>query len=178
MAVDIFVTLQLTSAPLQQIAKAKTATFEAQSFSWGADNAPTIGSTSAGAGAGKAKFAEATLTKLADNVASPVLFQLLVTGEHLGTITIVVRKAGAAGPGPSTPEVLATITLATVSVTHFGQSVSGSDAGLQEGITLAYGAAQMTINGADATGKSVTGVPASWNQITNSQDFGVPLTGG
>lgn len=176
MGIDSAVTLQLSSPRLQQIAKANTVTFQAQSFSWGADNTTMIGSGSAGAGAGKARFAEASLTKLADSVASPVLFQLLVTGEHLGTVTIEVRKAGA-GPGSSSPESVATITLSMVFVTHFGQSVSGSDEGLQEVINLAFSSAQMTINGVDATGKSTTGTPAMWNQTTNTATMDIPVPG-
>lgn len=174
MATDISLTLQLSSPQLQQIAKGNTATFQAQSFSWGADNTITIGSGTAGVGAGKAKFAEASFTKVADSVASALLFQLLVTGEHLGTVTIEVRKAGTPGPGPSTPEAMVTITLSTVFVTHFGQSVSGSDEGLQEVFNLAYGAAQMTINAVDPTGKITTGTPTMWNQVTNTSTPSIP----
>jgi type VI protein secretion system component Hcp len=169
MAVNISVTLQIPPT-LQQIAKGDTATFEAQSFSWGADNSTSIGTASAGAGASKAKFAVASLTKIADAVASPVLFQLLVTAQHLETVKIEIRKAEAQGPGAPTAEALSTITLSTVFLTHFGQSISDSDGGLQEAINLEYGAAQMTINGTDATGKIITGTQASWSQITNTQN--------
>jgi len=173
MPVDISVTLKHASIP-GNIVKTDTATFKVQDFSWGADNPITIGSASAGAGAGKAKFAEASFTKLADNVASPLLFQLLVTGEHLETVTIELTKAGAAGPGTPNAEILTTITLSMVFVTHFGQSVAGGDEGLQEVVNLAYGAAQMTVNGADATGKSITGTPSTWNQVTNNSTLGAP----
>jgi hypothetical protein len=70
MAITIAVTLQHKPVPGDVVTK-DTVTVEAQSFSWGADNPTTIGSATAGAGTGKAKLAEASFTKLADDVASP-----------------------------------------------------------------------------------------------------------
>ena len=59
-----------------------------------------------------------------------------------------------------------------VFVTHFEQSVTGGDESLLDVVHLAYGSVRMTINGADPTGKSTTGTPATWNQVTNSPIVG------
>ena len=123
MAVDIVLTLQHKPVPGDVITK-DTVTVEAQSFSWGADNSAPIGSATAGAGVGKAKLAEASFTKLADAVASPLLFHLLATGEHLETVTVTIRKAGSTAAGTPTPTELSKMTVSLVFVTLIVLNVS------------------------------------------------------
>src|SRR5215207_5063911 len=53
-----------------------------QSFEWGVENTTTIGSTSGGAGTGKAQFNELTVVKNVDST-SPALFQRVGTGQNL-----------------------------------------------------------------------------------------------
>lgn len=173
MAVEIILTLQHKPVPGDVITK-DIVTVEAQSFSWGADNPATIGSATAGAGAGKAKLAEASFTKLADDVASPLLFHLLATGERLETVTVTIRKAGSTAAGTPTPTEMANITLSLVFVTHFAQNVSGGDESLQDVVQVAYGSVAMTVNGTDPTGKGTPGTPASWNQVTNTTSVALP----
>ena len=177
MPVDIFVTLHRPFVPgaAQSLATASDITFEAKSFTWGVDNLSSIGASPAGASAGKAKFSEATLTKLADASASPLLFQLLTTGGHFDTVTVELRKAGGA-PGAGGPNQPASTSNSqhTVFVTHLDQSVTGGDESLQEVVHLAYGSAQLTINSTDPTGKMLAGKPVSWNQVTNNDSLAIP----
>ncbi len=177
MPVDIFVTLHHPSAqgPAQSLATTSDITFEAKSFTWGADNLTSIGAAPVGAGAGKAKFSEATLTKLADASASPLLFQLLTTGGHFDTVTVELRKAGGApeAGGPNQP-ASTRISLHAVFVTHLDQSVTEGDESLQEVVHLAYGSVQLTINSTDPTGKMLAGKPVSWNQVTNNDNLVIP----
>ncbi len=175
MPVDISVTLGHALVQGQAPATPPNITFEAQSFTWGADNPPSIGAAPAGAGAGKAKFSEATLTKLADPSASPLLFQLLTTGGHFDTVTVELRKAGGTpGIGGPNQPAWATISLHAVFVSHLEQSVTGGDESLQEVVQLAYGSVQLTINSTDATGKVLAGKQVSWNQVTNTDNLAIP----
>jgi type VI secretion system secreted protein Hcp len=64
-----------------------------QSFSLGSLAAPSAAIGGSGAGAGKVKFAEFTITKTVDK-SSPLLFQKLATGKHYAKVTLSMRKAG------------------------------------------------------------------------------------
>jgi len=68
-------------------------TIDVRSFSWGVTT--SVGSSSSGAGAGKAKFAEFQITKQFDS-ASPLFFKNCVAGAHFKAVTLVVRKADSA----------------------------------------------------------------------------------
>jgi type VI secretion system secreted protein Hcp len=63
------------------------------SFSLGASNPVTIGSASGGGGGGKASLSGFNFMKKTDS-ASPTLYQTCVTGAHLATGTVSLRKAG------------------------------------------------------------------------------------
>ncbi len=62
-------------------------------FSLGASNPVTIGSAAGGGGGGKASFQSFSFSKKTDS-ASPTLFQACVTGAHMATGTVSLRKAG------------------------------------------------------------------------------------
>ena len=110
-------------------------------------------------------------TRTADNLASPVLFHLLVTGQHMKTVTFELRKAGSAGPGTPKPVVLAAITLSMVFVTHLEQSVSAGDDSPTEVVHFAYGAMSMAFNQQSPQGTTTPGPSVSWNQVTNNSDI-------
>src|SRR3954470_19839832 len=67
---------------------------EIKSFSMGVENPTTIGSQTAGAGAGKAKFDELEIEKNVDST-TPQIWQRMAQGRHFAGIEIVARKAGA-----------------------------------------------------------------------------------
>jgi type VI secretion system secreted protein Hcp len=62
-----------------------------EEFSWSIENPVTIGSASAGAGAGKAKFEELSIKKAVDS-SSPGLMAAVGTGTAIPAATIVVRN--------------------------------------------------------------------------------------
>lgn len=67
--------------------------FEIKDFSFGVENPTTIGSATGGAGAGKIKFNEFTITKTTDK-ASPLFFKNCCAGAHYKKVTLTARKAG------------------------------------------------------------------------------------
>src|SRR5580704_239160 len=68
-------------------------TMEIFNFSLGASNPVTLGSAAGGAGGGKSSFQSFSFSKKTDS-SSPQLFQACVTGAHLATGTVSLRKAG------------------------------------------------------------------------------------
>ena len=160
MAVDVSVTFTGNQVKFQQA-------IAVQSFSWGAENENTVGSASGGAGAGKAKLTEAVISKQVDELASPLLFQLLTTGGHLDSATFEFRKVGGGAPAGPTEKPWITIKLSMVLVTQFAQSVSAGDESPNEVVHLAYGAVNIAINGVNTQGAITPGTPVGWNQVTN-----------
>jgi type VI secretion system secreted protein Hcp len=73
--------------------KGHTGDITIQSFSFGSLAAPSAATGAGGAGAGKVKFAEFSITKVVDK-SSPILFQKLATGKHYAKVTLSMRKAG------------------------------------------------------------------------------------
>ena len=160
MAVDVSVTFVGAEVKFQQA-------ITVQSFSWSAENEMAVGSATGGAGAGKAKLMEAILTKQVDDLASPLLFQLLTTGGHLDRIILAFRKAGTGIQGVPTDKPWITIQLSQVFISQFTQSVSAGNESLSEEIHLMYGAVNMLINGTNAQGTITPGTQVGWNQVTN-----------
>ena len=67
---------------------------QVEDFSWGLTN--SAHGSGGGGGAGKVKFHDISVTKPLDT-ASPKLFQMCATGEHIKKAELFVRKAGGAG---------------------------------------------------------------------------------
>ena len=138
-------------------------------FSLGAENATTVGSATAGIGAGKVKFNSLVIKKAVDRT-SPTLFQALAMGSHYPTMTLSVRKTGGAKGSP-----FYMLKFAMVFVTKI--TVSSGDEQPTEEITLSYGAVEETYTPTDPTtgatdpAKAVRG---TWNQVTNKPDLAVP----
>jgi type VI secretion system secreted protein Hcp len=109
--------------------------FDIKDISFGVENPTTIGSATGGAGAGKIKFNEFTITKTTDS-ASPVFFKNLATGAHYKTVTLEMRKAG--GDQRSSGQVFLKYTFGTVFTTKIDWSGPG-DEGPEEHITFVYG---------------------------------------
>jgi len=132
------------------------------SFSLGAMNPVTIGSAAGGGGGGKASLASLSFTKKTD-MASPVLYQTCVTGGHLATGTVTLRKAG------GTALVYLTYGLQVVYVDsiHWSGSQGGDDTPT-ESVSLTFGALTVDYQPQDNTGAPKGGaVHGGWNVQTN-----------
>ena len=71
----------------------KNGAYEIYSFSWGASNPVTIGSSSGGAAAGKVSISSFNIMKKTD-AASTALFKACADGSHFTDAHVVLRKAG------------------------------------------------------------------------------------
>lgn len=69
-----------------------TGWFEIYSFSWGASNPTTVGTTATGLSAGKVSVSSFNVMKKSEN-SSPTLFQACCAGTHYKTGCVVMRKA-------------------------------------------------------------------------------------
>ncbi len=134
-----------------------------RSFSYGVENATTIGSQSGGAGAGKAKFNQLEIEKDVDST-SPQIFQALAQGQHFNGVEIVARKAGTATAAPIASRTYFSLAFPT-SQEHSG--TSGDDTA-QEKLTFNFGGLALKYVGQTPTGTAKPAVFAKWSQITNS----------
>jgi len=129
------------------------------SYSWGATNSTTLGSTGTGAGAGTTSLQDFTLT-LAPSSAEPGLWGHLTVGIHLDSATIHVRQL----LGGLETEYL-TYTLTDVTITSFTTNDDGSDAP-QDTIQLHFG--RVTESYSAITSDGSLGAPniAEYDQAT------------
>jgi type VI secretion system secreted protein Hcp len=133
---------------------------ECFSFSLGAANPVTIGSASGGGG--KASLNSLSFTKKTDS-ASPLLYQTCVTGAHLATGTVTLRKAG------GTALVYLTYGLKVVYVDSIQWSGSqGGDDTPTEHVSLTFGTLTVDYQPQDNTGAPKGGaIHGGWNVQTN-----------
>jgi type VI secretion system secreted protein Hcp len=128
-------------------------------FSMSVENITTIGSATSGAGAGKVKFNELTITKPVD-ATSPMFFKLLASGQMIPGMELIARKAGANGN-----YIYQRYYFKMVAVTK--QEQSPSDDGINETLTFAYGALGETYVKQNTTTGTTTNVFQSWSQVNN-----------
>jgi type VI secretion system secreted protein Hcp len=132
------------------------------SFSLGAANPVTIGSAAGGGGGGRASLSSFSFMKKTDS-ASPNLYQSCVTGAHLATGTVSLRKAG------GTALVYLTYGFKVIYVDSIQWSgSSGGDDTPMESVSLTFGTLTVDYQPQDNTGKPKGGaVHGGWNQQTN-----------
>lgn len=161
MAFDAF--LKLDTITGESTDTAFSGAMEIFSFSLGAANPVTIGSASGGGGGGKATLNSLSFTKKTDK-ASPVLYQTCVTGAHLATGSVTLRKAG------GSPLVYLTYGLKVVYVDSIQWSGStGGDDTPTEHVSLTFGCLTVDYQPQDNTGKALGGaVHGGWNVQTNA----------
>jgi type VI secretion system secreted protein Hcp len=135
--------------------------FEIKDFSFSIENPTTIGSATSGAGAGKIKSNEFTITKTIDS-ASPVFFKDCCAGTHYDKVIIDMRKAGGdprnagkpflqytfgnvfttkidwSGPGDEGPEESITFEYGTLAVKYLKQGATGPVGGCQANQDVAF----------------------------------------
>jgi type VI secretion system secreted protein Hcp len=172
MPVDSFIWFESQAGMLPAIgetkdevySKKKEKAFEISAWSFAIENPTTIGSATSGAGSGKAKFNEFSITKFTDS-ASPAFFRNCVAGAHYKKVTLEMRKAGGDPTKAGTPFL--TYTFYTVFTTGVEYDI-GDEAGCKETIKFQYGSLVVKYQKQGADGKP-EGSPIirGWNQITN-----------
>jgi type VI secretion system secreted protein Hcp len=136
---------------------------EIRQFSLGVENKASIGSATAGAGAGKAVLNELLIEKSVDTM-SRSLFALAATGGHLAKMQVYLRKTGAAGGKPYLAYGFNTVYLSKID-----WSVGSGDDQPIEHLTFAYGALALGYYPQKPDGTLGTVVKTSWSQITNTE---------
>lgn|SRR5581483_4469795 len=138
-----------------------TGWFEVFSFSWGASNPTTVGTTSTGLSAGKVSVSSFNVMKKSEN-ASPLLFSACCTGQHYKTAKVLMRKAtGTAGKQAVFLEYDFTDVMVE-SIQWSGSS--GGDDTPTESVSFAFAAVAISYSLQDtATGGVKAGNKASWD---------------
>ena len=158
MAVDIFVIItgqkqgQLKGETQDKAFQGRGA-MQIQSFTSGFSNPRTIGSATAGAGAGKPTASDVVMTREVDAV-SAQLQQTLLTGEELTSVEFFFRQSGGAAAGAEQPFM--TLTLATAFITSIQMHSDSGSGGLVEEIHLVFGQSKLQIQNIDPRTGQVT----------------------
>jgi len=160
MAFDAY--LKLDTITGESTSKGFTGFMEVFNFSLGAANPVTIGSASTGAGGGKAVLQPFSFTKKTDS-ASPNLYQACVTGAHLATGSVQLRKAG------GTALTYLTFGFKVIFIESISWSGStGGDDSPTEHVSAAFGTLTVDYQAQDSTGAPKGGaIHAGWNVQTN-----------
>ena len=160
MAFDAY--LKLDTITGESTSTGFTGCMEIFNFSLGAANPVTIGSASTGGGGGKAILQPFSFTKKTDS-ASPNLYQACVTGAHLATGSVQLRKAG------GTALVYLTYGFKVIFIESVSWSGStGGDDSPTEHVSAAFGTLTVDYQAQDNTGAKVGGpVHGGWNVQTN-----------
>jgi type VI secretion system secreted protein Hcp len=160
MAFDAY--LKLDTITGESTSTGFTGCMEIFNFSLGAANPVTIGSASGGAGGGKAILQPFSFTKKTDS-ASPNLYQACVTGAHLATGSVQLRKAG------GTALVYLTYGFKVIFIESISWSgSSGGDDSPTEHVSAAFGTLTIDYQAQDSTGKPSGGaIHGGWNVQTN-----------
>jgi len=126
--------------PQLKLDDADHSSLEVRSVAYGFQNSTTIGSTSGGAGAGKATFQDLIIQRLADEHSIQV-FQYLVSQTNFDQV--IVEYKGTTSSGTS-------LTCATADfkeVYAVQQQHTSQDEGIAETLNLVFGAVALTVNG-------------------------------
>jgi type VI secretion system secreted protein Hcp len=135
--------------------------FEIFSFSWGASNPTTVGTTGGGLSAGKVSVSSFNIMKKSEK-SSPVLFGACCTGQHYKTAQVVLRKATGASGKQSTFIQYDFTDVMVESIQWSGSS--GGDDTPTESVSFAFGKVKIAYNVQDsAAGTTSKGSEASWD---------------
>ena len=145
--------------------------FELYSFSFGASNPTTVGSSTTGSGAGKVSLSSFNIMKKTD-VCSPALFLNCCQGSHFTKATVVLRKAtGASGQQTfikyefglgSNPQVFVD------SIQWSGSQ--GGDESPSESVSFVYSDVTVNYYAQDEKGKiSSSPKKGAWDQTVNTK---------
>ncbi|MEM7047781.1 MAG: type VI secretion system tube protein Hcp [Pseudomonadota bacterium] len=146
----------------------KDGAFEIESFSFSIENTLNIGSASGGAGAGKAEFAEFSVTKSVDS-GSPGLFKTCCTGGHYNDVRLHMRRAG--GDHASTGKEFLIFKFKLVAVKSI--SWSEGDEVPKEDVVFEYGAIQINYARQKNDGTHEAFQQQHWSRVKNQNVFEV-----
>jgi len=145
----------------------KKKALEVLSFSFGVSQAETTGSSSTGAGAGKAKFEEFSVEKAVD-LSSVPLYSACTAGAHFPSVMLAVRKAG----GSNILYLLYIFRM--VFVTGISWSGGGGEEAPHETIKFKFGAMGIQYIQQKADGTEGTKMTGLWSTTTNKPSLDVP----
>lgn len=148
---------------------------EIRQFSLGEEAPITIGSTTTGAGSGKAKLKELVIEKSVDKL-SRSLFAISVTGGHLARMQLYVRKVGGVPTAGAKPYLVYGFDM--VFISEIDWSGSSGDEEPLERVTFAYGALALGYYPLKPDGTFDTAVKTNWSQVTNSAPPPDPVLAG
>ena len=161
MAFDAF--LKIDGVEGESTRKGFEKQMEIDSFSWGAANSATVGSSSGGSGGGKAVASSFTVTKKTDK-SSPLLLQTLLSGTHYPKAVVTFNKAG----GKSAVDFLK-YEFEKVYVENIQHSgASGGDDSTVEQVSFTLGKVTMTYTPQNPDGTKGSPMVASWDFTTVS----------
>lgn len=164
MAFDTYMAITGGSPPVVGEATASgipTGAFEIFSFSWGASNPTTVGTTGGGLSAGKVSVSSFNVMKKSEK-SSPVLFSACCAGQHFPTAQVVMRKA-AGTAGKQSVFIQYDFTDVMVESVQWSGS-SGGDDTPTESVSFAFAKVKITYNTQNSqTGETAKGADASWD---------------
>ena len=131
---------------------------ELQSFSWGASNPSTIGSSGAGGGAGKATLSSFSCLKKTD-AASPMLFQACCQGKHFPKATVTLH---ASGGDEAIDYLVYEFEKVYIDSVQWSGSTGGDDRPA-ESLSLSFGKVTVTYTPQSDTGAKGSPVVGSWD---------------
>jgi|SRR5688500_12253730 len=129
------------------------------SFSWGASNPTTVGSSTGGLSAGKVAVSSFNVMKKTDKT-SPVLFQACCTGKHFADTIVTLNKAS--GEGGQAMFLKYTFTDVMIESIQWSGS-SGGDDTPTESLSLAFAKVKIEYQQQDAKGAVGKPVLANWD---------------
>ncbi|HEY7895263.1 MAG TPA: type VI secretion system tube protein Hcp [Gemmatimonadaceae bacterium] len=137
---------------------------EIYSFSMGASNPTNIGTTSAGAGAGKVDISSFNFMKKTDS-SSPKMFQMCCEGKHFPKASLVLNKAGG---DKSISYLKYDFTEVFVESIQWSGS-SGGDDTPAESVSLAFGSVNVTYTPQKPDGTPGSAIIAGWSVQKNAK---------
>ncbi|HEX6807855.1 MAG TPA: type VI secretion system tube protein Hcp [Gemmatimonadaceae bacterium] len=137
---------------------------EIYSFSMGASNPTSIGTSGQGAGAGKVSLSGFNFMKKTD-AASPKMFQMCCDGKHFPKATLTLNKAG----GDKSISYLKYEFQEVFVESIQWSGASGGDDTPAESVSLVYGQVNVTYTPQKADGSPGSAVIAGWNLKTNAK---------
>ncbi len=147
MAFDTFMKFEGPAVEGESTATGFENTFEIYSFSWGASNPVTIGSSSAGLAGGKVSISSFNVMKKSE-AASTKLFNACCTGQHYEKVTVTMRKATGSDGGQSMFLQYVFENCMVESIQWSGSS--GGDDSPTESVSIAFGKVGITYMGQGA----------------------------
>ncbi|HEX6815080.1 MAG TPA: type VI secretion system tube protein Hcp [Gemmatimonadaceae bacterium] len=137
---------------------------EIYSFSMGASNPSSIGTSGAGAGAGKVSLSGFNFMKKTD-AASPKMFQMCCEGKHFPKASLILNKAGG---DKSISYLKYDFTEVFVDSIQWS-GASGGDDTPAESVSLAFGSVNVTYTPQKADGTPGSAVIAGWDIKKNAK---------